>query len=95
MNNSQRQSSPNPIEKVECEVNDEIVNQKSDLDTKDQNSYIDEDSYEAKANIGKPKDQLKFKNLIKERLRVTSIPAIKLYETDDGEIVRFSDLFTF
>jgi len=44
--------------------------------------------------VGKNKDQIKFRSLIKEKLKATSIPDIKL-EDDQGEITLLSELYTF
>jgi hypothetical protein len=36
------------------------------------------DSQEAKAMVGKPEEELKFRNLLKEKLQVTNVPDLKL-----------------
>jgi uncharacterized protein YrzB (UPF0473 family) len=52
------------------------------------------DSYEARALFGKNNEQIKMHKLIKEKLRATSIPNLKLID-QNGDVTLFSDLFTF
>ena len=52
------------------------------------------DSHEAKANVGKDKEALKLRKLLKRKLRVTNVPKIWL-ETDEEEGCYFGDLFDF
>jgi hypothetical protein len=44
--------------------------------------------------VGKPEDELKFRKLLKERLKVTKIPKLK-FEDDNGDITNFNDLYEF
>jgi serine/threonine protein kinase len=57
-----------------------------------------EDSQEAKAMVGKNDDELKFRKLIKEKLKVTKIPKLQLKENSGlaGEkIYNFSEFYKF
>lgn len=58
------------------------------------NDEVTEDFQEAKAMVGKPEDELKFRKLLKERLKVTKIPKLK-FEDDNGVITNFNDLYEF
>jgi hypothetical protein len=44
--------------------------------------------------VGKHEDELKFRKLLKERLKVTKIPKLK-FEDDNGVITNFNDLYEF
>jgi hypothetical protein len=44
--------------------------------------------------VGKPEDELKFRKLLKERLKVTKIPNLK-FEDENGFITNFNDLYEF
>ena len=44
--------------------------------------------------VGKPAEELKFRKLIKEKLKVTKIPKLVL-EDDSGEVQSFNDLYEF
>lgn len=65
---------------------------KSDDNNQPPKEFVD--SFEAKQNAGKRKQDLKMKSILKEKLKVTSVPNIKL-ENDEGEVCLFKDLFTF
>ena len=52
------------------------------------------DSQEAKQIVGKPKEQLKFRNALKEKLKVTKIPNLVLKQAD-GEDISFNKIYKF
>lgn len=52
------------------------------------------DSQEEKLRFSLPKERLKLKRLMKEKLKVTNIAGIKL-EEESGEKIKFRNLFTF
>ena len=52
------------------------------------------DSQEAKQIVGKPKEQLKFRNALKEKLKVTKIPNLIL-KPAGGEPISFNQIYKF
>jgi hypothetical protein len=61
----------------------------------DQSKEDKQDSDEVKHNIGKKKEELKFKQLIKDKLKVTNVPKMYLYNPETEEENVFSDLYDF
>lgn len=56
-----------------------------------------DESDEERAIMGKDDQQIKFRKLLKEKLKVTDVPCIKLIpiDTADPQPVLFSSLYTF
>ena len=50
---------------------------------------------EAKAMVGKGQDEINFRKLLKEKLKVTKIPRLKLEDKDSGEMYYFSQFYEF
>jgi len=46
--------------------------------------------HEAKAMVGKGQDEIIFRKLLKEKLKVTKIPRLKLEDKDSGEVYSFN-----
>lgn len=44
--------------------------------------------------VGKPQEEVKFRKLLREKLKVTKIPKL-VFEGDDGTKTRFKDLYKF
>ena len=53
------------------------------------------DSDENKANMGKKDDYVKYKKIIREKLKVTSVPNIRLIKSETSEVFLFQDFFDF
>ena len=45
---------------------------------------------EAKAMVGKGQDEINFRKVLKEKLKVTKIPKLKLEDKDSGELYSFN-----
>ena len=46
--------------------------------------------HEAKAMVGKGQDEINFRKILKEKLKVTKIPRLKLEDKDSGEVHSFN-----
>lgn len=53
------------------------------------------DSQEAKVIVGKPEKELKFRKQLKEKLKVTNVPEMKLKDVDTDVTQKFNDLYQF
>jgi len=49
-----------------------------------------EPMHEAKAMVGKGQDEINFRKILKEKLKVTKIPRLKLEDKDSGEVHSFN-----
>ena len=54
-----------------------------------------QDSEEAKVNMGRKKEDMKMKKLMKDKLKVTNVPKMYLYSEETGEEGLFSEKFDF
>jgi len=50
---------------------------------------------EAKAMVGKAQEEINFRKILKEKLKVTKIPRLRLEDKDSGEIFSFNDFYEF
>lgn len=65
------------------------------VDLIDQSLEEKQDSDEAKANIGRKKEDMKMKKLMRDKLKVTNVPKMYLYSEETGEECTFSEKFDF
>ena len=69
------------------------INEQHQLQIKEAQEQ-DEDSQDAILKIGKTVDEIKIRKLIKEKLKVTKIPKLKLAD-DVGNTINFNQLFEY
>lgn len=80
------------IQQLDEDIKKEAANAQEQESTTQED--VDSDSSEAKINIGKPKEEIRLRKLMKHKLQTTSIPNLE-FEDNEGNTYKFSDFYDY